>query len=94
MKQTITITRDDDVVYDGRIADIPIRHDAIIDKSIALFDDDDPCIIHQSYVIKEYVDELLTLFGKTKELRGADHLASLDFLDIAELDRCVLRLKG
>ncbi len=94
MKQLITITRNGKVVYDGRIADIPIQHDAIIAKSVALFDDDDPCIIHQSYVIKEYVDELLTLFGNAKELRGADYQSELDFLDVAALDQCVFRLKG
>ena len=45
-----------------------------IQKSIELFDDDDPCIIHKSYVIKGYVDQLMDLFhnNNTKILYGKD----------------------
>lgn len=62
MKQRVTIFSGETTVFNGRMSDIPIKPRAIKQKSIELFDDDDPCIIHQSYVIKEYVDVLLEQF--------------------------------
>lgn len=60
MKQRLIVqSTDGQVLYQGRPLDLPIKREAIIKKSIELFSDDDPCIIHKSYVIKLYVDELL-----------------------------------
>lgn len=95
MKQYITITKDGKKLYDGRISDIPLKEEYIIRKSVELFDDDDPCIIHQSYVIKEYVDDLLHVFKATssKEINVKDHLDALSFLDYTELEKLVISLK-
>jgi hypothetical protein len=96
MKQKITITTNDTVIYQGRISDLPIKEDAIISKSIELFDDEDPCIIHQSYVIKEYIDELLTLFNNqgTTSIDLKDVLDFVSFLDIEDLEHTTIRLEG
>jgi len=95
MKQYIIIKKNGKILYDGRISDIPLKEEYIISKSVELFDDDDPCIIHQSYVIKEFVDELLSVFKctKSKTIDVKDHLESLSFLDYMELEKLVISLK-
>ena len=61
-KKTLKILRNDKAIFNGKFIDLPIKEAYLISKSIELFDDEDPCIIHQSYVIKEYADQLFTLF--------------------------------
>ena len=96
MKQFITIIKNEKILYEGRISDIPIKEKFIISKSVELFDDDDPCIIHQSYVIKEYVDQLLSVFKcmKKSEIAVKNHLEELSFLDFMELEKLIINLKG
>jgi len=96
MKQFIKIIKDERILYEGRISDIPIKEKYIIEKSVELFDDDDPCIIHQSYVIKEFVDQLLSVFRCTNktEIDVKNHLEVLSFLDFMELEKLVIILKG
>ena len=96
MKQFITIIKNEKILYVGRLSDFPIQEKYIISKSVELFDDDDPCIIHQSYVIKEYVDQLLSVFKcvKKSEIEVKNHLDELSFLDFMELDKLVINLKG
>ncbi|AIO19665.1 hypothetical protein KQ51_01791 [Candidatus Izimaplasma bacterium HR1] len=95
MKQHILITKNGKTLYEGRISDIPIKEEYLIKKSVDLFDDDDPCIIHQSYVIKEYVDEVLKIFKaiNNKQLSVKEHLNELSFLDFMELEKLVISLK-
>ena len=95
MKQYITIIKNNSTLYDGRISDIAIKEEYIIKKSIDLFDDDDPCIIHQSYVIKEFVDELLHIFkcSNSKSITGSDYVDELSFLDYTEIEKLVISLK-
>jgi len=89
-KKTLKILRNDKAIFNGKFIDLPIKEAYLISKSIELFDDEDPCIIHQSYVIKEYADQLFTLFKmhETNTIIGntyADELAFIDYTDIKEL---------
>ena len=52
MADLVKITKKGKIIYEGNILDIPIKEEAIIKKSIEVFGDEDPCIIHQSFVIK------------------------------------------
>jgi len=90
MANKVKITKQGKVIYEGNILDIPIKEDFIIKKSIEVFDDDDPCIIHQSFVIKEYTNELLDLLKESpnrclekNELK--DKIAFIDFTDIEQI---------
>jgi len=96
MKQKIQILDGSKVLYEGRISDIPIKEEFIIQKSIELFDDEDPCIIHQSYIIKEYVDVILGLFNQfqTKRLVLSELKSPLSFLNIEHGENCVILLEG
>ena len=95
MKQHVIIQENDKIIYEGRISDIPIKEASIIEKSIELFDDDDPCIIHQSYVIKEYVDVILRIFKKeaSTSFLAKDYRNELQFLNIESLDHITISLK-
>jgi len=94
MKQLLKIMKNDKKIYDGKILNIPIKEEAIIKKSIELFDDEDPCIIHQSYVVKEYVTELLSLFGDSHEIKGVDFTEQLQFIDLKDIDLLTFHIKG
>lgn len=59
----ITVTLNNQVLFRGNILDVPIKDEWIIQKSLELFADDDPCIIHKSYCIKHFADELLAKLG-------------------------------
>ncbi|MDF2700229.1 MAG: hypothetical protein K0Q49_1785 [Haloplasmataceae bacterium] len=86
-------TKDGKVIFKGNILDIPIKKDYIIQKSIEIFNDDDPCIIHKSFVIKKVVDELLnhTNLKNKNQINVSDFKEYFHFLDIKEPD-CVISL--
>lgn len=94
MKQKIKIMRNDETIFKGKAANIKIKEDFVINKSIELFDDDEPCIIHQSYVIKEYANILLELFkeNNTKEIKVKNHLEELAFLNYESIEELIITL--
>ncbi len=95
MKQQITITKNNKVLFDGKVANMPIKTEYIVKKSVELFDDEDPCIIHQSYVVKEYVDVLLNILkNNNKTIEVKDFLVELDYIDYTELGKLTISLKG
>lgn len=95
-KKTIKITKNDQVLYNGKLIDLPLKDEYIIKKSIELFDDDDPCIIHKSYVMKGYADSLLELFKKegTTQLNGVDYIKEFSPIDLMETDQLVFIIEG
>ncbi len=93
MKQKILIESNGKKLYKGNIMNIPVKKSYIIDKSIELFDDDDPCIIHTSFVVKHYAEDLINLFDdeNTDTLQGKDYEEALDFLDIEDIDAITIK---
>lgn len=87
----VKIVRNDNLIYHGNILEIPIKKDSIIQKSIEVFDDDDPCIIHKSYVVKLFVDELLekTNLKNQREVELSSFINDLDFLDFTLEDSII-----
>ncbi len=84
MKRKILIKDGEKTVFKGKILNIPVKDEAIRAKSLDLFDDDDPCIIHQSFVMKQFAETLESLFqeNNTDKIRFKDFEDTLDFLDI------------
>jgi hypothetical protein len=95
-KNKVRIVRKEKELFNGKFIDLPIKEQYIINKSIELFDDEDPCIIHQSYVIKEFADQLFTLFKiyETNTISGIDHKEELAFLDYTDIQDLVFELMG
>ena len=92
MKRTIKITLNDSVLYDGKIINMPFKDQYVIKKSIDLFDDDDPCIIHKSYIYKEYASDIVNLFEDKTQIEGKDFAEQLDIVDIKGIKGATLTL--
>lgn len=94
MKTKIFIERDGKTLFKGKILTMPVRESAIVEKSIELFDDNEPCIIHQSFVIKHYADEMLSLFEQNEIIDAEEYKEALFFLDFESLTGITIRKKG
>ena len=94
MKKTVILKRGTDVLYEGDPLNMPFRDEAIKEKSLELFDDEDPCIIHQSHIAREFVKILQRVLDEQegKELCLKDHKDTLYFIDAP--DDATLRMKG
>ncbi|MGS0973045.1 MAG: hypothetical protein ACVCEJ_07420 [Candidatus Izemoplasmataceae bacterium] len=94
MANKVRITKNGHVIYEGNILDIPIKEDAIIKKSIEVFGDEDPCIIHQSFVIKEYTNQLLDHLKETPDhcLEKEKLKEKIDFIDFTDIDKICIEL--
>lgn len=94
MKERVIVKRGDYILYDGNILGLPLKDKYITDLSVKIFDDDDPCIIHQSYVIKELVSNLLNVFksqGK-KVLNAVDYMDEFDVVDFSDISTLTFEL--
>ena len=74
-------------VFKGKAMNMPIKKDAIVKMCIEIFNDDDPCIIHQSYAVNKYVTEFLTLFEKnnTVDISLKPYKDACSFIDIEDI---------
>jgi hypothetical protein len=76
----VKVLLDNILVYEGDILNIPIKNEAIISKSMELFGDDDPCIIHQSYVVKDLLTPIIDYLEGKESFKPKDY-SQWDFLD-------------
>jgi len=80
------------VIYSGSLLDMPIKASYIIDRSIEIFNDPDPCIIHKSFVIRKIVDEMKEMLN-IKDSTGIalrNHRSECWFLDIDDIEETVI----
>lgn len=49
-------------IANSNVTEIKLKEKAIRDKSIELFDDEEPCIIHKTYVMKKIYIEIVSYF--------------------------------
>ena len=96
MKEKVIIKRIEEVLFKGKILNIPVKEKSIIKRSIEIFGDEDPCVIHMSFVVKEFVTDLLDLFeeNETTSLKAVDYLEKLDFIDLEDLSTVTIELVG
>lgn len=94
MNKKIIIENNDKTIYKGKMLNMPVKETSIKAKSIDLFDDEDPCIIHQSYVMKHFAEDLHTILtnAKNQTITLKDHQEALDFLDVEP--SATIKLKG
>ncbi len=84
MKGKILIEHEGETVFKGKIINIPIKEEKVIEKSIDLFGDDNPCIIHRSFVNETFAEQLAARLKKA-ENRSIDlkeHPDIAAFLDV------------
>ncbi len=94
MKELVIVKRFEEILYSGKVIDIPIKEKNIIEKSIETFGDEDPCVIHMSFVVKELVTELLDLFedNDITSLKVANYLEELNFINFEDLSSVTIEL--
>lgn len=69
MRDTFIVRRDDgSIVLSTKLKDIPYKEEAIAKKSLELFADDDPCVIHRSFVIMQFAEDWKKAFGSSSSL--------------------------
>lgn len=96
MKYKITIKNSKNrIVFSGKPIALPIRENAIVEKSIELFSDAEPCIIHQSYASQKLVDTFMSLFPilPLKEFPLIDYKHKLNFIKIQDIENCFLSIE-
>lgn len=91
-QRLIIENEDGQVIFHGHPLDVPVKKTAVVEKSIEVFGDDDPCIIHKSYVIKEFAEELLSIIEKQpdKSVLYKDIKEQAAFLDLEDGARLTL----
>ena len=96
MKEKIIIQKESEVLYQGNILDVPMKEKYLIEKSIDIFGDEDPCVVHLSFVVKEFVTDLLDLFedNDTININVKDYLEELSFLNFDDLASLTIKLMG
>jgi len=96
MKFMITISDlSNKILFSGKPIALPIKEKAIIQKSLELFGDAEPCIIHQSYASQKLADEFLAFFPKLPldHLPLFDYKKKLNFIDIQDIETCFLTIE-
>lgn len=58
IKKVFVYDKDLNRIYKGQLLGLSYERKAIIDTCIELFDDDSPCIIHESYAIQTLADHV------------------------------------
>ena len=94
MKEKIIVKRGSTVLYKGNILNIPLKEKDVVEKSIEIFGDEDPCIVHLSFVVKELVTDLLDIFedNNTTILKANDFLEELNFIDFEDMKTITFEL--
>ncbi len=66
MMEFLLLNVDGEVIKNYKIQDLPFKEEEIIRKSIELFSDPEPCIIHKTYVMKKMMFEIEDYLNKEK----------------------------
>lgn len=96
MKYLITILNTKQkVLFSGKPIALPIKEKSIIEKSIELFGDSEPCIIHQSYASQKLADEFISFFPvlPLRHFQLLNYKQKLDFIDIPDIETCFLSIE-
>lgn len=68
MAARYSILQNNHVIFQGALIDLKFKESVVIERSVKLFGDSDPCVIHRSYVQKVLVDEMKPFLPK--QLKG------------------------
>lgn len=95
MKYIIVIKKNQEILYEGHPLDLPIKQDKLVEKSVEMFDDQNPCIIHQTYVIESFVDALISRFKKdlNRDIQLSKDIKEIEFIDIENIDTCMIQVR-
>lgn len=94
MIKKIVIRNDRETLFKGSIMNMPVKKEALIKESIELFDDDDPCIIHTSFIVKKFAERINDVYDPTTKsvILIKDHPSLKDFLNITVDETTVIEV--
>jgi hypothetical protein len=90
MRYKVTILKQDNVLYQGKEYDMPIKKPIIKEFSARMFNDPDPCLIHQSLVTQRLVDAWINKLGG--EVENVSLSAESYFIDL-DLENSVVSIE-
>lgn len=64
MKIITFIDSNGDIILKEKITSLPLKEECIINKSIELFNDNEPCIIHRTFIMKKIYFEIEQFFDR------------------------------
>ena len=96
MKYKVIIEKEEEIIFEGKPLDLPIDQDLLKHKSIEVFNDANPCIIHQTYIIEIFMDQMLTFLKMhlNEKIKIEENMAVFDFIDIKHKKDCQITLRG
>lgn len=92
IKKIIIHDQNKNVKFKGSPLSLPYKKSSIIEKSILLFNDHDPCVIHESYATFQLSEELIGIINSInqKEIPVNDLSPLVSFIDFSKYINCVL----
>ncbi|RCX14843.1 hypothetical protein DFR58_11477 [Anaerobacterium chartisolvens] len=87
-KKIIFIGKDGTTRLECRLSSLPLNEEKVIEKSIELFNDCEPCIIHRSFAVKKLLLKIEEYFNKML----ADGNRQIFWGDVPPDIRALLRL--
>jgi hypothetical protein len=85
----IEVFKNNTSIFKGKLLNLPFKEDVIIQKSIELFGDDEPCVIHQSYVIRQFAEEMAQILDP--EINYQTYPEQLKRLDFENIEAVVIK---
>jgi hypothetical protein len=95
MKYKITIKKQNEIIFDGKLIDLPIKKDILKQKSFEIFADNEPCIIHQAFVIETFCDALISRYKDQidQEIELSKDIKEIEFIDIKNMDQAKIIIR-
>lgn len=85
----LKLYRNNELIYQGYLKDVPLKEAVILTKSVEFFDDPEPCHIHRSAVRTRLTAEIQKEFAQNRGLGHPGPLL-LSYTDFDAIDACVL----
>lgn len=66
--RTIIVTAENgDILYEGAFNELPVKEEYVIEKSVELYQEEEPCIIYRTHIVKKLYLDILEQFGGKPE---------------------------
>lgn len=92
MAKKMKLTKSDGtVVFVGKPIDLPIKKDHIKKMSISLFNDPEPCVIHESYAVSKLTLDITNVLKGLKSKVKLNGLGlDLSYIEIESLNELMI----
>ena len=85
---TIQLYNANTLLYDGFLKDVPLKESVILEKSVAFFDDPEPCHIHRGAVRTRLTAEIQKELEKASDASVPGPLLK-QYINFDSVDKCI-----